>query len=207
MPVAQSSVSVFALSVSWLWNTQINCGFLAYISRERVHSPAWEKPGEKTSTFIGHQRHRQRHGERTGVCVCVRGCLCMGILDSVLKEILTAYGYIQQRLMPAMFILQVLHPKGEKCCLRRWHIEVGRQQGMSESSVNFTPCLLRYLQSIDFWRQRVSFSVYDIPQSCVPFCDNNKNKKGILKLWLVTNYKCINVCFWPNFFTFDAIST
>lgn len=44
MPSAQSSVSVFALSVSWLWNTQMKCGFLAYISWEHVHSPAWEKP-------------------------------------------------------------------------------------------------------------------------------------------------------------------
>lgn len=144
MPGAQSSVSVFALSMSWLWNTQINCGFLAYISWERVHSPAWEKPGEKTSTFIGHQRHRWRRGERTvwllvSECVCVRGCLCMGILDSFLKEILTAYGYIQQRYMPEMFILQVLHPKGEKCCLRRWHMEVGRQQGSLNPELTSLP--------------------------------------------------------------------
>ncbi len=45
-----------------------------------------------------------------------------------------------------------LHPKTEKCFLRRTHFKAGRHQGTSESKVSFTSCLMRCLHLIDFWR-------------------------------------------------------
>ncbi len=65
-----------------------------------------------------------------------------------------------------------LHPKTEKCCLRR-HFKAGRHQGTSESKVSFTSCLVRYLHLIDFWRQRrcILRCLWYPTILCVPFRD------------------------------------
>jgi len=108
----EQCVSVFALSVSWLWNTLIKCAFLAYISRERVHSPAWEKPGRKTSTFIRHQHHRQQRGEQA-VWLLVWVYVCAGVrgnIQFILKEILTAYN-VRSTSCPEIASSRVRFPK------------------------------------------------------------------------------------------------
>ncbi len=66
-----------------------------------------------------------------------------------------------------------LHPKTEKCCLRRTHSKVGRHQGTSESKVSFTSCLMRYLHLIDFWRQHrcILRCLWYPTILCVPFRD------------------------------------
>ncbi len=104
MPSARSSVSVFALSVSWLWNTQMKCGFLASISWEHVHSPAREKPVKNIDLdrASASQTAAWRAKRLTSVSECMR--VFVGRLDSFLKERLTAYGCFQQCLMPARFI-------------------------------------------------------------------------------------------------------
>ncbi len=66
-----------------------------------------------------------------------------------------------------------LHPKTEKCCLRRTHFKVGRHQGTSESKVSFTSCLMRCLHLIDFWRQHrcILRCLWYPTILCVPFLD------------------------------------
>ncbi len=77
-----------------------------------------------------------------------------------------------------------LHPKTEKSCLRRTHFKVGRHQGTSESKVNFTSCLMRYIHLIDYWRQHrcILRCLWYPTIPCVPFRDGwAKNKDGIWK--------------------------
>ncbi len=67
-----------------------------------------------------------------------------------------------------------LHPKTEKCCLRRTPSKAGRHQGTSESKVIFTSCLMRYLHLIDFWRQHrcILHCLWYPTILCVPFRDS-----------------------------------
>jgi len=73
------------------------------------------------------------------------------------------------------------------------HSKVGRHQCTSESNVSFTSCLLRYRPLIDYWRQHLSFNVFDIPQSCA--------FHSLIKKLKMASESCVNIRFWPTFST------
>ncbi len=118
------------------------------------------------------------------------------------------------------------------CCLAPYNVlglSVEQQvHGLSESSTmlpleaafqgrkgrpNSNSTLLPVSGGTFFWSKfegsiDVSFTAFDIPQSCAfhSVTAELKNKYGVWKLCLVVSL-CVNVYFWLSFCTFDVISS